>query len=60
MNSDSAKTMISVQAVKTLESRDLGRLGMHSLVRADRKCCGGCKGNPERQSTMQHRHSKQC
>lgn len=37
MNSDSAKTGISVQPVKALESRDLGRLGMHSLVRADRK-----------------------
>lgn len=40
MNSDSAKTVISVQAGKTLESRDLSRLGMHSLVRAARKYSG--------------------
>lgn len=40
MNSDSAKTGTSVQPLKALESRDLGRLGMHSLVRADRKYRG--------------------
>lgn len=40
MNSVSAKTVISVQPVKTLESRDLSRLGMHSLLRADRKNSG--------------------
>lgn len=40
MNSVSAKTVISVQPGKILESRDLGRLGMHNLVRADRKNSG--------------------